>query len=194
MRGGSPGGSQRAGERDEPGGAGQSHMARHAAALQHRDLLAALDSLHKHFDYHSGELAAQRVSLSTECFGDRTSRLPACLRPDVDNRRQCSCALWTHVGDASSRSAAWRPWVFKQSVIHCWCRRRHRCGSRQWRRRRRGRLPARAAQPGGDARALRPHHAGPHQPQRDCAPLGFTSFSAGSSNIVQLLSQRLVMS
>lgn len=66
-------------------------MARHAAALQHRDLLAALDSLHKHFDYHSGELAAQSVSLSTECFGDRTSRLPACLRPDVDNRRQCSC-------------------------------------------------------------------------------------------------------
>lgn len=34
------------------------HFRRHAKALRERDLLAALDSLHQHFDYNTGENAA----------------------------------------------------------------------------------------------------------------------------------------
>ena len=36
----------------------RSHHRRHARALRDRDLLAALDSLHQHFDYNAGKETA----------------------------------------------------------------------------------------------------------------------------------------
>lgn len=119
------------------------HHRRHARALRQRDLLAALDSLHQHFDYNAGNK-------------------PACGWHSRDYGR----TSWMHCLCTVSAPALRIVAMHKRGSISK-CRRPRERGAGRGRLVRR--LPECAAQPGGHARALRAHHAGAHRPERDGA-------------------------